>query len=125
MLDSLSTCGTISLREVIDGARFSGTDVRVRGCSCDSRRVAPGDVFVAIRGAQADGHDYAHEAIARGATAIVAERPLDVDVPLCIVPDTREALGLLSQALAGRPSSRLRVIGVTGTNGKTTTTQLI
>jgi UDP-N-acetylmuramoyl-L-alanyl-D-glutamate--2,6-diaminopimelate ligase len=100
-------------------------DVRARGCSCDSRACRPGDVFVAVAGQEADGHDYVAEAIARGATAVVAQRPLAADVPVCIVPDTREALGQLWQALAGWPTRRLRTIGVTGTNGKTTTTRLI
>ena len=72
---------------------------------------------------RADGDDFVAEAIARGAVAVVAERPLRRQVPVCLVPDTREASGRICQALAGQPSHKLTVIGVTGTNGKTTTTR--
>jgi UDP-N-acetylmuramoyl-L-alanyl-D-glutamate--2,6-diaminopimelate ligase len=116
-----------SLRELFESAEFTGAaDIRPRSCTCDSRACRPGDLFVAIVGTRADGHDFVDEALARGATAILAERPLPtVGVPVCVVPDTREAFGEICHALAGWPSRRLRVIGVTGTNGKTTTTQLI
>ncbi|MEX0676259.1 MAG: UDP-N-acetylmuramoyl-L-alanyl-D-glutamate--2,6-diaminopimelate ligase [Pirellulales bacterium] len=126
MSQPFSTTRPHLLRELVDGAPFAGNaDVRVASCSCDSRACRPGDLFVAISGTRVDGHDYALEAVARGAAAIVAERPLAAGVPVCVVPDSREALGQICQALAGRPSRRLRVIGVTGTNGKTTTSQLI
>ncbi|REK15757.1 MAG: UDP-N-acetylmuramoyl-L-alanyl-D-glutamate--2,6-diaminopimelate ligase [Planctomycetota bacterium] len=116
----------VSLRELFVEARFCGAaDVAARRCTSDSRTCRAGDVFVAVRGTQADGHDFADEAVARGAVAVVAERPLSLGVPVCVVPDTREALGRLCQALAGDPSRTLRAIGVTGTNGKTTTTRLI
>ena len=82
-------------------------------------------MFVAVAGSRTDGHAFVHEAIASGASAIVCERPLDVDVPQCLVPDSREALGQICQALAGHPSRTLKVIGITGTNGKTTTAHLI
>ncbi len=118
----------LSLRELLPEAeRIGGRDAGVRSCTCDSRVCQPGDVFVAIAGTHADGHAFADEAAARGAAAIVAERPIDLDkdVPVYVVPDSRSALGQICQALARRPSEALRVIGVTGTNGKTTTTQLI
>jgi UDP-N-acetylmuramoyl-L-alanyl-D-glutamate--2,6-diaminopimelate ligase len=120
-----SFTGPLSLREVLPEAKLSG-DVRISGCSSDSRQCQSGDVFVAVRGTAIDGHEFAAEAVAKGAIAVVAERPLDnLDVPVCLVPDSREALALVSQAVAGWPSQRLRVIGVTGTNGKTTTTHLV
>jgi UDP-N-acetylmuramoyl-L-alanyl-D-glutamate--2,6-diaminopimelate ligase len=101
-------------------------DIRVRSCTCDSRRCRPGDLFVALLGQERDGHDFVLDAIARGATAVLANRPLPhVSVPICFVPDTAAAHGLICQALVGNPSQRLRVVGVTGTNGKTTTTHLI
>jgi UDP-N-acetylmuramoyl-L-alanyl-D-glutamate--2,6-diaminopimelate ligase len=117
----------VSLRELLPDAQLLGADdVRVHSCSSDSRHCRRGDLFVALPGSQRDGHDFAADAVARGATAILASRPLPgVTVPVCFVPDTAEAHGLLCQALVDNPSRRLRVVGVTGTNGKTTTTHLI
>jgi UDP-N-acetylmuramoyl-L-alanyl-D-glutamate--2,6-diaminopimelate ligase len=126
MLQSQSSTPPLSLRDVLAEAEFCGSaDIVVRSCACDASACRPGDVFVALVGTRADGHDFIHEAIARGAVAIVAERRLNVEVPTYVVGDSRAALGQICQALAGRPSQSLRVIGVTGTNGKTTTTQLI
>ncbi len=117
----------ISLREVLPEAGFPGPDdIRVTSCSCDSRSVESGDLFVALPGRVLDGHDFAHEAAWRGCRAVLAERPVpELDVPLCLVPDVRAAYGRVCQALAGYPSQKLKVIGVTGTNGKTTTSCLI
>jgi UDP-N-acetylmuramoyl-L-alanyl-D-glutamate--2,6-diaminopimelate ligase len=127
MLQTQSHVRGVSLRELFDDAQFFGAgDIRVGSCSADSRSCRSGDLFVALTGATFDGHDFARQALARGATAILAERLLPVgDVPVCVVPDSRVAHGRLCQALAGNPSERLKVIGVTGTNGKTTTTALI
>lgn len=100
-------------------------DAVVRGLSYDSREVRPGDLFVCWQGMRHDGHRFVAEALARGAVAAVVERPVPVDGDLIVVPDGREALARLSAAFYGFPSRRLRVIGVTGTNGKTTTTHLI
>src|SRR5690606_16440392 len=97
----------------------------VAGLAYDSREVQPGDVFVCWKGLRHDGHDYVAEAYRRGAVAAVAERPVPGEGGLVVVPDGREALALLSAAFYGFPSRRLRLIGVTGTNGKTTTTHLI
>jgi UDP-N-acetylmuramoyl-L-alanyl-D-glutamate--2,6-diaminopimelate ligase len=85
----------------------------------------PGALFCALRGARADGHDFAAEAVARGAAAVMVERPLDVPVPQAIVPDVRVAMALAAAAVAGHPSRDLQVVGVTGTNGKTTSTFLL
>ncbi len=126
MSQFIESAAALSLRELCEGAQFLGAgDIRFRACSCDSRTCGPGDLFVALPGARFDGHDFAHEAVARGAQAIVSERRLPLAVPTCVVPDSREAFGQICQALAGRPSHALKVIGVTGTNGKTTTTRLI
>jgi UDP-N-acetylmuramoyl-L-alanyl-D-glutamate--2,6-diaminopimelate ligase len=86
--------------------------------------VRPGDLFVALPGNKHDGHDYYREAVERGAVAIVAEQMLPAGVPTCIVDDARDAYGRICQALAGNPSRQMKVVGITGTNGKTTTTQL-
>lgn len=96
------------------------------GVTYDSRRVMPGTVFVALRGLKADGLAFVPQAVAAGAAAIVAEEPpLDVAVPWVRVPDARLALALLASAFFGHPSRDMQVVGVTGTNGKTTTSYLV
>jgi UDP-N-acetylmuramoyl-L-alanyl-D-glutamate--2,6-diaminopimelate ligase len=102
------------------------TGLEVSGIGSDSRRVSPGSLFVAYRGVAADGHDYVPQALAQGAAAVVAEREIEgLPVPLVLVPDGREALAYLSAAWHGFPSQQLIVIGVTGTDGKTTTCNLL
>jgi UDP-N-acetylmuramoyl-L-alanyl-D-glutamate--2,6-diaminopimelate ligase len=93
---------------------------------CDSRRVSPGDVFVAIQGLREDGHAYISQARGRGASLVVGER-LDALTggPAVLVPDSRRALGLVAAAASGHPSKQLRLFGVTGTNGKTSTTHIL
>ena len=93
----------------------------------DSRSVAPGSLFVALRGLKADGVAFAIEAIARGAIAVVAETPAPADagVPWVQVADARLALAALAAAFFGNPSDRLVLVGITGTNGKTTTSYLL
>jgi UDP-N-acetylmuramoyl-L-alanyl-D-glutamate--2,6-diaminopimelate ligase len=85
----------------------------------------PGALFCAIPGLRADGHDFAAEAVARGAAALLVERPLDLPVPQALVPDARLATALAAAELAGRPSESVAVVGVTGTNGKTSVTHLV
>ena len=97
-------------------------DTVVTGITHDSRQVRPGYVFVAIRGFRTDGANFVTEAVARGASAIVAERAMEgLPVPLVAVRDARRALAELSAAFWDYPSRRLALVGVTGTNGKTTT----
>ncbi|MEZ6188865.1 MAG: UDP-N-acetylmuramoyl-L-alanyl-D-glutamate--2,6-diaminopimelate ligase [Planctomycetota bacterium] len=101
-------------------------DVAVGRVLADSRQVRPGDVFVAVPGTRVDGATFAVQAAAQGAAAIVAQRPLPgLGVPVVQVPDAALALGQLAHALHGRACERVRVTGVTGTNGKTTTTFLL
>lgn len=103
-------------------------DVEVSGIANDSRVVLGGDVFVCIRGAELDGHDFALDAIAAGAVAVVCSRPiagLSDDTPQVIVPDTSAALPRIAAAFYGNPSTALTTVGVTGTNGKTTTTYIV
>ena len=103
-----------------------GGNVFPNRCTCDSRRVEPGDLFVAVEGTQHDGHDHVADAVARGCVAVIAQRALpEFGVPVIQVPNSREAFGHLCQALAGNPSRQLKLVGVTGTNGKTTTSCLI
>ena len=116
-----------SLRELLaSDICFKASDVRASGCTSHWRHVRPGDVYVAITAANSDGHDDAHLAAARGAAAIICERPLPVfDVPQFVVTDSRATYGQLCHALAGHPSRELKVIGVAGTSGKTTVARLI
>jgi UDP-N-acetylmuramoyl-L-alanyl-D-glutamate--2,6-diaminopimelate ligase len=99
----------------------------VTAATADSRRVMPGSLFVALRGGQSDAHDFSHQAASRGALAIVGEREgLEslAGVPYVRVPHARRALGLLAHRLNGDPSHSMTVIGVTGTNGKSSTVYL-
>jgi UDP-N-acetylmuramoyl-L-alanyl-D-glutamate--2,6-diaminopimelate ligase len=91
----------------------------------DARSVTPGALFVCVPGLKADGHDFAADAVARGAVALVVERPLDLAVPQLVVDDARTAMALAADAFFGRPTRELEVAGVTGTNGKTTTAFLL
>jgi UDP-N-acetylmuramoyl-L-alanyl-D-glutamate--2,6-diaminopimelate ligase len=99
----------------------------VTAVTYDSRRVTPGTVFVALRGLKADGAQFAPQAVARGAVAVVAETETrsPSPVPWVVVPDARLALALLADRLHGHPSGELKVVGITGTNGKTTTAYLL
>jgi UDP-N-acetylmuramoyl-L-alanyl-D-glutamate--2,6-diaminopimelate ligase len=111
----------------VDDARFTvDPELAVGGIAVDSRRVEEGDVFVALVGKDADGHRYAAQALARGARALVLERELEgLAAPCAIVPSTRRALALMAAAWHGHPGRQLRVIGVTGTDGKTTTSTIV
>ncbi len=100
-------------------------DVVISGVEHDSRQVRPGALFCCVVGAHADGHDHAGEAVEKGAVALLVERPLPLDVPQVVVASVRAAVGPLAAAAAGDPSRDLRVVGVTGTNGKTTTTHFL
>jgi UDP-N-acetylmuramoyl-L-alanyl-D-glutamate--2,6-diaminopimelate ligase len=123
----------VRLDALLDGAGPLGPGVRLRGdaateitgVSMDSRAVAPGHLFACVRGNRADGHSFAPDAVAKGASALLCERSLDLGVPEVIVPSVREALGPLASSLYGHPSRSLKLVGVTGTNGKTTTCALL
>jgi UDP-N-acetylmuramoyl-L-alanyl-D-glutamate--2,6-diaminopimelate ligase len=114
---------SVSLRRLLPEARFVGCrDWEVSGCTADSRRLDPGQVFVAIRGRRHDGHAFIRQALERGAAGVVVERPCPEAGRLqVIVPDARAALARLCHALAGDPGEQLVTIGVTGTCGRTVT----
>jgi UDP-N-acetylmuramoyl-L-alanyl-D-glutamate--2,6-diaminopimelate ligase len=99
--------------------------VDVSAIDHDSRQVGPGTLFCALKGEHADGHDHAGAAVDAGATALLVEHLLELDVPQIVVPDSRAAMGLLSDAFYDHPSRRIAVVGVTGTNGKTTVTHVL
>jgi UDP-N-acetylmuramoyl-L-alanyl-D-glutamate--2,6-diaminopimelate ligase len=113
------------LAQVIAGAPAEARDIEVTDLAYDDRVVAPGALFFCVRGFTRDGHDYASDAIARGAVALVVERPLDLGVPEIRVASVRDAMAPAAAAFYGDPTARLQVVGVTGTNGKTTTAFLV
>jgi len=117
----------VKLLAGLPGARrLTPGDPAVSRVVCDSRQVGPGDLFVAVRGVAADGHDFLEQAVRQGAVAVVVERPeaAPEGVEVVCVPDAREAVACLAHLMAGSPTDTLTVCGVTGTNGKTTTTYL-
>lgn len=127
-LDEVELAGDLS-RGAAGGAGVEDVedvaDVEVAGIRYDSRAVAPGDLFCALPGAHHDGAEFARDAVAAGAVAVLTEGRTPVDVPQLLVPDARHATGLVAAAFHGRPSEALVTVGVTGTNGKTTTTHLL
>ncbi len=109
----------------VEPARVPRPPERLFGIADDSRAVTPGAAFVAVRGTSTDGHDFVRDAIARGATLILAEDHVQSDVPVVRVLDGRRAAALAATVFYDRPAESLRLVGVTGTNGKTTTVHLI
>lgn len=111
---------SLPLHELLEGTAGVDRNVTVHGMTEDSRRVAAGDAFVAVRGEHSDGHDHAAAAVAAGAVAVLAERPIDgLTAPVIVVPGLRERRGALAARLYRHPGKRLYCVGVTGTNGKT------
>ena len=100
-------------------------DVPITSLAFASAHVEPGALFFCVPGFTVDGHDFAPEAVARGAAALVCERPLGLGVPEVLVPAVRAAMGPVAARFHGDPTRELRVVGVTGTNGKTTTAYLV
>nr|WP_320145608.1 UDP-N-acetylmuramoyl-L-alanyl-D-glutamate--2,6-diaminopimelate ligase [uncultured Anaeromusa sp.] len=101
-------------------------EVAITGITQDSRQVRRGSLFICLPGSKVDGHDFAEKAIAEGAVALLAERPLAVSgAAVIVVPDVRKAMGRIVPFFYDRPTQKLRLLGVTGTNGKTTTTYLL
>ena len=120
----------VHIFDSLPGARITGPQrPGIRCIQFNSRKVEKGDLFVAVRGTQVDGHDYIPDAIAQGASAIVCETlpadELDPAVSYVLVDDSAAALALLAAAYYGHPSQKLRLVGVTGTNGKTTIATLL
>jgi len=121
-----SPVGLVDVMAAAPGAELRG-DARtlVADAAYDSRDVPPTSVFFCVPGGRVDGHGFAGEALAAGATALVVERWLEVDAPQIRVASVREAMGPMSSVVFGRPASDLRIVGITGTDGKTTTTYLL
>ena len=96
-------------------------DVEIKGISTDSRSITEGDLFVAVKGHEADGHDYTVHAVNAGAAALVVENPVEADIPVVVVDNSSAAVASLARVFYGDPSSKMLLVGVTGTNGKTST----
>lgn len=119
------------LRTLIDNINYTdvvdieGFVADITGVSYNSKKTEPGDVFICLTGEHVDGHEYAEEAVANGAVLCVVERRLNLDIPQIVVVDTTEVIAQISDLFYSSPSKKLNLIGVTGTNGKTTVTHLI
>ncbi|MGE5425209.1 MAG: Mur ligase family protein, partial [Syntrophothermus sp.] len=110
------------------GAIYGSADLVIKSLHQDSRSVRPGSLFFAVRGTASDGHVFIGKAIEAGAAAIVCEElpgNLEKEVTYCVVPDSTRAMGIVASNFYGNPSARMKLIGVTGTNGKTTTATLL
>lgn len=127
MIRPLRQPDRVSLRGLIPSASFVGcADITVSAVTEHSHECTPGCLFAALPGTRTHGRNYLSQALQRGAAAILTDRPLaDVSLPQCIVPDARQVYGRLCHGLYAFPSQRLGVAGVTGTNGKTTTTWIV
>lgn len=110
---------------VLCGVEGVGGEVRITDVVSDSRVVRPGALFCCIRGEKSDGHDYIPMAMELGASALLCERPVGSGLPAVVVPSVREVMGEVAAAVYGNPADRLLMVGVTGTNGKSTTTYIL
>jgi UDP-N-acetylmuramoyl-L-alanyl-D-glutamate--2,6-diaminopimelate ligase len=115
------------IRHLPEPVALSGSNPLVHGIQLDSRKVSQGDMFVALEGGALDGHRFIPDAVARGAVAVAGTLPQPPDTDGALYPgaDGRAALACLSAALYGFPARQMTMIGVTGTDGKTTTANLI
>lgn len=113
------------IQAMVPHARLVGGDVEIVDLTLDSREVQHGWAFCCTKGTRYDGHAFAPQAAAQGASALIVSRELPLDVPQLIVPSVRHALGPISSYLHRHPSERLDLVGITGTNGKTTTSYLL
>src|ERR687883_540489 len=119
-MDLERVIAALAPRDVVGRAPLDVTDL-----AYDTRAVTPGALFFCVRGANVEGHELAPQAVAAGAAALVVERPLDAQVPQLLVADSRAAMAVAADVFFGHPTHELEVVGVTGTNGKTTTAHLV
>src|ERR1051325_3936899 len=112
-------------RAPVEAGPVEASPVEISDVAYDARDAKPGSLFFCVPGSRADGHDFAPEAVANGAVALVVERPLELGVPQLVVPDARRAMAPAADELFGHPTQELEIAAVTGTNGKTTTAFLL
>ncbi len=119
----------MKLRDILNGIEITelhaDMDMEITGVDSDSRKAGPGRMFVAVVGFESDGHKFIESAVKAGAVCILCQRPPESDVPYVLTPNTRRGLAAASANMLGRPADKMKIIGVTGTNGKTTTTNLV
>src|SRR4051812_42355459 len=120
------------LSDILEGLAFTelqgSADVEITSVTFDSRKVEPGSLFVAVKGTLVDGHDYIDQAIKSGAIAVICEdlpARTVAEVDFLMVADSGKALSIVAANFYGRPSEQLKLVGVTGTNGKTTVATLL
>lgn len=113
---------TIDYKELVN---CDDTSIDIKGIAYNSKRVKPGYIFICLPGEHVDGHEFAEDAVNKGAVACVVERRLNLDIPQIVVESTEESIAKISSEFYENPSNKLNIIGVTGTNGKTTVTHLI
>jgi UDP-N-acetylmuramoyl-L-alanyl-D-glutamate--2,6-diaminopimelate ligase len=113
------------LGDLVPGVLLDAPNPEITNLAYDNRRVTPGTLFFCVRGMTRDGHEFAPDAVQRGAAALIVERPLGLSVPEVRVPSAREAMAPVAARFNGDPTASLKVVGITGTNGKTTTAFLV
>ena len=119
----------MKLKELLAGLEILSANLdletEVSGVSYDSRTVRPGDLFVALSGYTVDGHRFIPQALAAGAAAVLCQTPPEGEIPWVRVRDSRRALAVAGANFFGHPAKAMTMVGITGTNGKTTTTYLL
>ena len=115
----------VEMIDYLDLVNCEDMSDEIEGVSYNSKKTKPNEIFVCLPGEHVDGHEYAEDAVNNGAVACVVERRLNLDIPQIVVESSEETLAKISAEYFANPSSKLNIIGVTGTNGKTTVTHLI
>lgn len=116
---------SLDVRIIIPETNIEADQIEIAELISDSRKSARGTLFACVSGEHSDGHDYAEMAVAAGASSLLCEHPLDIDIPQIICPDVRRNMGKVASLLYDRPLSKLIMIAITGTNGKTTSTFML